>query len=166
MKKLLLLGLCLILFNACNLRVGNRQPDINYTWDISISPYYLKEYMKTIDSLYPTSQPITSEMVNFSENFIPVTDSVLGYKYVIEFYNLNNVKYLKRHYVDLASIYDFKKHKWIKDRDDLKNDELNKFKKFFIDSVLVKVVRKYQNKVPDSLLFVNPSKDITIKPLD
>ena len=62
-------------------------------------------------------------------------------------------------------IYDFKKNKWVKDRDELKNNELDKFRKFFKDSVLTKVVQRYQNQIPDSLLWVGKPSQIDIKPL-
>ncbi len=92
---------------SCYFNYGNRQPDINYRWDINISPYYVKEYMKTIDSFYSTSQPINSEIVNYPEDFIPVTDSSLRYKYLIEFSSFDKNKSIESHYIGLASIYDF-----------------------------------------------------------
>lgn len=155
-----------ILLNSCLYKAGNRQPDINYTWDINISPYYVKEYLKTLDSFYTNRDLITSEIVNYPENFIPVTDNLLGYKYVIGFYSLDSLSYRESHYIDLASIYDFKQKKWLKNRDELKNNELEKFRIFFKDSVLTKVVARYNNKVPDSLLFTGKSKNIEIKPLN
>jgi len=121
--------------------------------------------MKTIDSLYANRNLITSEIVNYSENFVPITDSVLGYKYVIEFSSYDSLSYIESHYIGLASVYDFKKGHWITDRDDLKNNELEKFKIFFKDSVLTKVVQRYKNEIPDSLLFIGKPDTITIKPL-
>ena len=121
--------------------------------------------MKTIDTFYANRMLITSEIVNYSENFIPVTDSALGYKYVIEFNSYDSISYLESNYIGLASIYDFKKGRWVTDRDNLKNYELEKFKTFFKDSVLTKVVQRFKDKVPDSLLFVGKPDTIIIKPL-
>ena len=121
--------------------------------------------MKTIDPFYANRMLITSEIVNYSENFIPVTDSLLGYKYVIEFQNLDSINYIENNNFGLASIYDFKKRHWVTDRDSLKNNELQKFKIFFRDSVLTKVVQRYKNEIPDSLLFVDKPDTITIEPL-
>jgi hypothetical protein len=110
--------------------------------------------MKTLDSFYANRETITSEIVNYPENFIPVTDSSLGLKFVIEYHSLDSLSYPKSSYFVLASIYDFKKAKWVKDRDSLQNGELDKFQRFFEDSILTKVVDRYRTKVPDSLVFV------------
>ena len=81
--------------------------------------------MLTLDSFYANSLDLTtSEIVNFPESFIPIIDSLLGYKYVIEFHSLDSATYIEEHYISLASIYDFKKGKWVKDQDELKNNEL------------------------------------------
>jgi hypothetical protein len=152
-------------FYSCLYKAGNRQPDINYDWEVNVSPYYIKKYMKTIDTFYANRMLITSEIVNYSENFVPVTDSVLGYKYVIEFDSYDSVGYIESPYISLASLYDFKKKHWVTDRDNLKNDELEKFQSFFKDSVLTKVVKRYKNKMPDSLLFISKPDTIIIKPL-
>lgn len=165
MKNSLLIFIIFSSFISCIYKAGNRQPDINFDWEVNISPYYIKDYMKTIDTFYANRILITSEIVNYSENFIPVTDSVLGYKYVIEFNNMDSIKSLELNYFGLASIYDFKKGHWVTDRDSLKNEELEKFKIFFRDSVLTKVVQRYKNEIPDSLLFVGKPDTITIKPL-
>lgn len=128
--------------------------------------------MKTLDTFYSNNRMInamdeltTSEMANFPQDFIPVTDSLLGYKYVIEFHNFDSIRSIENHYIDLASIYDFKQQKWITDQDELKNNELEKFRIFFKDSVLTKVINRYKNKIPDSLLFVGKSRIAEIKPL-
>jgi hypothetical protein len=165
MKNIASLVICFLVFYSCIYKAGNRQPDINYNWEVNVSPYYVKKYMKTIDPFYANRMLITSEIVNFPENFIPVTDSILGYKYVIEFHALDSINYIKNNDFGLASIYDFKKGKWVTDRDSLKNDELGKFRKFFKDSVLTKVVLRYKNKIPDSLLFIGKPDTIIIKPL-
>ena len=119
--------------------------------------------MKGLDSFYSNRMPITSEIVNFPENFIPVTDSLLGYKYIIEFHNLDSISYIESHYFNLTSIYDFKKGYWITNKDSLKNGELKNFELFFKNTVLTKVVQRYKNKIPDSLLFVGKSDAIEIK---
>ena len=165
MRKFVFLFIFISTFYSCLYKAGNRQPDINFDWKVNVSPFYIKDYMKTIDTSYANRVLITSEIVNYSENFIPVTDSVLGYKYVIEFNNMDSLKSLDLNYFGLASIYDFKKGHWVRDRDSLKNNELQNFKLFFKDSVLTKVVQQYKNKIPDSLLFVGRPDTITIKPV-
>lgn len=164
MKGYIILALlCYLFFNSCIYKAGNRQPDINHLFDINISPFYVKKYMKTIDPLYANRTVITSEIVNYSENFIPVTDSVFGYKYVIEFHNLDSISYIESHYINLASVYDFNKGVWIKDSDSISAQRIEVFKSFFKDSVLKKVVQSYQNKVPDSLLFIGKPDEIVVK---
>lgn len=165
MKNSLLIFIIFSSFFSCIYKAGNRQPDINYNWETNVSLYFVKKYMKTIDPFYANRMLITSEIVNYSENFIPVTDSLLGYKYVIEFQNLDSINYIENNNFGLASIYDFKKRHWVTDRDSLKNNELQKFKIFFRDSVLTKVVQRYKNEIPDSLLFVDKPDTITIEPL-
>lgn len=155
-----------LLFCSCIYKAGNRKSDINYDWEINISPYYVKKYMKNLDSCYANRMIITSEIVNYSDNFIPVTDSILGYKYVIEFNNMDSLKSLELNYFGLASIYDFKKRSWIKERDSLKNNQLENFRIFFKNNVLTKTVQQYKNKIPDSLLFIGKQNIITIKPLE
>ncbi len=154
-----------LLFYSCLYKAGNRQPDINQSYDVSISPFYIKKYMKNLDSFYANRMLITSEIVNYPNDFIPVTDSLLGFKYVIGFDDFDSIKSIDRHYLDLTSIYDFKKKRWVTDRDSLTNGELEKFKLFFRDSVLAKTVQYYKNKIPDSLLFVEKSRLIAITPL-
>jgi hypothetical protein len=164
MKRSAFFACIVSLFYSCLYKAGNRQSDINYKWDINISPYYVKKYMKTVDSFYASRGLITSEIVNYSENFIPITDSVCGYKYVIGFVSYDSLSYVKSHYIDLVSIYDFKKGHWVKEIDSLKNDELGKFRVFFRDTVLAKVVKQYEGKIPDSLLFIGKPDTVFIKP--
>jgi hypothetical protein len=164
-KNITLVLFCCLLLFSCLYKAGNRKPDINFTWDVNISPYYVKKYLKTIDPLYATKIPTTAEMDNYPENFVSVINKALGYKYVIGFYSLDSISYIESHYFDLASLYDFKKEEWIKDRDSLKNNELEKFRLFFKDSILTKVVRLYKNKIPDSLLFIGRPDTIILKPL-
>lgn len=150
---------------SCIYKSGNRQPDVNRRYDVSISPFYIKKYMKGLDSFYANRLLITSEIVNYPDNFVPITDSMNGYKYVIEFHSLDSVTYLDSHYINLASVYDFKKKSWIKDEDSLSNIEYEMFKKFFKDSVLEKTVSKFMGAVQDSLLFVDKSHLVEIKEL-
>lgn len=164
MSKVFLVVILLVSFFSCNYvyKAGNRYPDINQRYDVGISPYYIKKYMKKLDFFYANNMVMTSEMVNFPDNFIPVTDSLNGYKFVIEFHSLDSLSYVKEHYLALASLYDFKKRKWIKDRDSLNNGELEKFKMFFKDSVMNKVVQEYKGKVVDTILFVKNTHLIDI----
>lgn len=165
MKSIYFFIIYIITFGSCIYKAGNRQADINYDYEVTVSPFYIKKYMKTLDSLYPNRPLITSEIVNFPENFIPVTDSIRGYKYVIEFNGMDSLQSVKLNYFGLASIYDFKKEKWITERDSLKNNELENFRLFFKDSVLKRVIHQYQNKIPDSLLFTVRTDTIGLKPL-
>jgi hypothetical protein len=157
--------LIFLLFASCIYKAGNRHSDINYLWESSVSPYYIKKYMKTIDSFYVNRGTITSEVVNYPENYIPVTDSVLRLKYVIGFNNVDSLKSLSLNTFTLASIFDFKKGKWVTSIDSLTHNELNEFKKFFQDSVIAKTVELFKNKLPDSLLYVGSVKVIELKPV-
>lgn len=121
--------------------------------------------MRTIDPFYANRMLITSEIVNYPETFIPVTDSAAGFKYVIEFNNMDSLASLQLNYFNLSSLYDFHKQKWVKSRDSLKNKELDKFNAFFKDSVLIKVVERYKNKIPDNLLFIDKPDTLVLKPL-
>jgi hypothetical protein len=159
------MSLSILLLASCIYKAGNRHSDINYLWNSTVSPYYIRKYMRTIDSSYGNRGTITSEVVNYPENFIPVTDSVLGFKYVIEFNGMDSLNSLSLNYFGLASIYDLKKGKWITSMDSLTHNELNKFKIFFEDSVMVKTVRSFKNNVPDSLLYVGTIKVIRLMPL-
>lgn len=157
--------LLIFLLHSCIYKAGNRSQDINYAWETNISPYYIKKYMRTIDPFYANRMLITSEIVNYPETFIPVTDSAAGFKYVIEFNNMDSLASLQLNYFNLSSLYDFHKQKWVKSRDSLKNKELDKFNAFFKDSVLIKVVERYKNKIPDNLLFIDKPDTLVLKPL-
>jgi hypothetical protein len=150
---------------SCIYKAGNRQPDINQGYDVSISPFYIKKYMRSLDSFYMNRNLITSEVVNYPEDFIPITDSTNGYKYIIEFDNFDSLKSINRHYINLASIYDFKRQKWIKDIGNLKESEWESFKDFFKNSILNMTVNRYKGHVPDSFLFIDKSQVISIKEL-
>jgi len=89
----------------------------------------------------------------------------LGFKYVIEFNGMDSLNSLSLNYLGLASIYDFKKGKWITSMDSLTHNELNKFKIFFEDSVMAKTVRVFKSDVPDSLLYAGTIKVIRLTPL-
>jgi len=133
MSKYILVTLGLVSFSlfSCNYKIARRNSDINYNFFINISPFYVKKFMKSVDTLYMNQDIITSEIINYPENFIPVTDSENGYKYVIEIDDLDSLQARKANYLSMASLYDFKKHEWITDRDSLTNHELDKFEIFF-----------------------------------
>ncbi|MBC7510995.1 MAG: hypothetical protein H7320_19955 [Ferruginibacter sp.] len=163
-------GMVLLIYSCCFLysciyKAGNRFPDIDYRFRTSVNTLYIEKFLKYKWSKNIYESPLTSELINYPKDFIPITDSVLGFKYVIEDRvsedSINNEGYG----LTLASIYDFKKGHWVTDRDSLKNGELEKFELFFKDSVLAKVVQQYKNKIPDSLLFIDKPGAIEIKPL-
>jgi hypothetical protein len=107
----LIFFLIILCFSICSClyKAGNRQPDINLTWRSSISPYYIKAYMKNLDSFSTNRGTVTSEIVNFPENFIPVTDSSLGLKFVIEFHSLDSLSYRESNYFAWQAFTIFKK---------------------------------------------------------
>jgi hypothetical protein len=119
--------------------------------------------MKSVDTLYMNQDIITSEIINYPENFIPVTDSENGYKYVIEIDDLDSLQARKANYLSMASLYDFKKHEWITDRDSLTNHELDKFEIFFKKDVLQKTIDKYKKETPDSLLYIKKSDPVKME---
>ena len=162
MRYISLFIFCLI-FYSCLYKAGNRFPDIDYRFKVSINTFYVEKYLKIKWAKNVYESPLTSELINYPKDFIPITDSILAYKFVIEDRvsedSLNNDGYG----LSLASIYDFNKNNWVTDRDSLKNRELEKFQIFFKDSVLTKVVERYKGKIADSLLFVGKHDSIFIK---
>jgi hypothetical protein len=151
--------------SSCLYKAGNRQPDVNYRWNSSVSPYYIKKYLAGLDSSYANRAIITSEIVNFPENFIPITDSANALKFVIEFSSLDSVRYLRENVLTLSSIYDFKKMRWVLDRDSLQDNELGKFKRFMEATVMPSVLGKYQGRIQDSFLFIDHSRSVSLTPL-
>jgi hypothetical protein len=162
-KKLVTIGLVTFFLFSCNYKIARRNSDINYHFFINISPFYVKKYMKSIDTLYMNRNIITSEIINYPENFIPVTDSENGYKYVIAIDYLDSIQARKANYISMASLYDFKKQEWITDRDSLTNHELDKFENFFKKNVLQKTIDEYEKKVPDSLLYIKKSDSMRLE---
>lgn len=151
-----------LLFTSCIYKAGNRHSNINYRWKSTVSPYYIAKYMKTIDTFHANREIVNSEIVNFPETFVPVTDSTSGLKYVIEFNNMDSLKSLTMNDLDLESIYDFNRKEWITSQDSLKGNELARFKEFFEDSVMARTVQAFRGKVADTLLFVGGAKAVKL----
>ena len=116
---------------------------------------------KWIKSVYES--PVNSELVNYPNDFVPLTDSLNELKYVVELRVSGDSAKNDGWGLILSSIYDFKKRQWIVERDSLANGEFEKFKTFFKDSVLTKVIKEYKNKIPDSLLFIDNPDNIIFK---
>ena len=161
--KFLIIGSAL--FYSCLYKAGNRQPDLNISIPVNINTFYVDNYLrqKWMKPIYES--PLNSELVNYPQDFVPLTDSFNELKYVIELRVSADSLKNNGWGLILSSIYDFKKRYWITSKDSLKNDELEKFKRFFTDSVLRKTVQQYKNNIPDSLLFIDKIDTITIKPL-
>ena len=151
-----------ILTNSCNYKAGNRQPDLNFSIPISINSYYVDSYLRETHMKSHYDSPLNSELVNYPNDFIPLTDSLNKLKYVIELRVSADSARNDGGGIILSSIYSFEKRAWITDRDSLQNDILNKFKTFFTDSILLKTVIHYK-KIPYSLLFIDNSPEVRIK---
>ena len=156
----------LLMFPSCLYKAGNRQSDLDYRIPININTFYVEKYIRQhwVKDIYET--PVNSELVNYPHDFAPLTDSLNKLTYVVELRvsedSLKNTGWG----LSLSSIFDLKKRKWITVRDSLKNNEFEKFKIFFRDSVLMEVVNEYKNKMPDSLLFLEHLDTIIYKPAD
>ena len=167
--KICLFGLLYMTpFVSCIRLAGNRQPDLNYNVHVSINTFFVGRYLESnfMKDIY--ENPLNSELVNYPHDFIPVTDSVRGLKYVFEIRitkndSLNNSGWD----LGLNSIYDFKKQNWITERDLMKPKDLELFKNFLIDSILQKTVNYYKGTIPDSILYVGkPPYSINIKAME
>ncbi|MDF2191688.1 hypothetical protein [Paraflavitalea sp. CAU 1676] len=165
MKNVLCFLGTLVIMTSCLYKAGNRIPDVSKVYRVSVSPFYIKMYLKGLDTLYTNRDLITSEIVNFPENFVPVTDTAHGYKFVIEIDSFDSLTSLEENYIALASLYDFKKGMWVRDQDSLQHGELDRFKVFFRDSVLANTVKAYVGSVPDSILYVDSSRQLKIEAL-
>ena len=154
-----------LLFTSCLYKAGNRQPDLNYRIPLNINSFYVEKYLKQrwMKNIYES--PLNSELVNYPEDFIPITDSIKGIKYVIEDRVSENILNNNGWGLSLSSLYDFNKKQWVTDRDSLSKNDLENFKAFFKDSILVNVVHRYIGTIPDSLLFIEGSNIIKIKEL-
>ena len=152
-----------IILYSCLYKAGNRQADLNFSVPININTFYVDNYLrqKWIKSVYES--PVNSELVNYPNEFVPLTDSLNELKYVVELRVSGDSAKNDGWGLILSSIYDFKKRQWIVERDSLANGEFEKFKTFFKDSVLTKVIKEYKNKIPDSLLFIDNPDNIIFK---
>lgn len=173
MKKNKLKGISLIIFLAtqsCNHTVdhfaGNRNADLDFRLTTNVSGHYIKKYMISLDPKYFNHGPKNSESEVYFENFIPITDTVIGYKYLLEFENLDDTSYVKYGGVSLASIYDFRKNEWITNKDSLAPNTFENFRSFFIRAVLKKVIQKFKDSIPLNLLFKNKYDSIILRQED
>lgn len=166
-------GIALFILNviqSCNHSfdhfAGNRKPDIDFRLSTNISGYYIKKYMISLDTQYFNHGPKNAEAEVYFENFIPITDSTLKYKYLLEFENLDDTAYIKYGGLSLASIYDFNKRQWLTNPDSLAPNAFENFQSFFKENVLEKVIQQYKDSVPLNLLFKNKSDSIILRKLD
>ena len=165
-KKIVFVVFYMMLFGSCRF-AGNRQPDLNYNMRVSINAFYVEKYLEYNFMKEIYENPLNSELVNYPHSFIPVTDSVNGFKYVFELsLSLDSTKNSGWD-LGLNSIYDFKKQDWITDRDLVKPKDLELFKTFLRDSILQKTINFYRGTIPDSLLFVGkPPYSVSIKAME
>jgi len=155
----------LSVFSSCIYQAGNRQSDLNISIPISINSFYVDSYLREMRMKPNYESPLNSELVNYPNDFIPLTDSLNKLKYVLELRVSGDSLRNDGWGLILSSIYSFEKGIWITNRDSLQDKILNKFETFFTDSVLIKTVQHYKNKIPDSLLFIDKSKEVKIKEL-
>lgn len=153
-----------LLLSSCLYKAGNRQSDLNLSIPISVNTFYVDNYLRQKWMKTNYESPLNSELVNYPQDFVPLTNTLNGLKYVIELRVSGDSSKNNGWGLILSSIYDLKKKKWITSRDSLTNGELEKFKLFFRDSILEKAVERYKNKIPDSLLFIGKPDTIIFKP--
>ena len=153
----------LLPFASCLYKAGNRQPDLNYRVPININTFYVEKFIRQHWEKDIYQNPLNSELVNYPHDFVPLTDSLNKFTYVMELRVSEDSLKNDGWGLSLNSIYDFKKQKWLTSRDSLKNSELEKFKLFFRDNILIDVIRQYKNKLPDSLLFLGKPDIIVFK---
>ena len=166
-KKIFVFLFCAIVFTNCIRLAGNRQPDLNYIMFVSINTFFVEKYLESNYMKEVYENPLNSELVNYPHDFIPITDSVQGLKYVIELRIPGDSLKNEGWGIHLNSMYDFKKQDWITDRDLVKPKDLELFKTFLRDSILQKTVNYYRGTIPDSLLFVGkPPYSVTIKAME
>ena len=165
-KKIVFAVFYMMVFGSCRF-AGNRRPDLNYNMRVSINAFYVEKYLESnfMKDIY--ENPLNSELVNFPHDFVPITDSLKGFKYVIELRASADSSKNTGWGLKLNSMYDFKKQDWITDRDLVKPKDLELFKTFLRDSILQKTVNYYRGTIPDSLLFVGkPPYSVTIKAME
>ncbi len=155
----------LFLISSCLYKAGNRQPDLNYSIPINLNTFYVDTYLRQNWMKDRYEGPVNSELLNNPKDFVPLTDSLNHLKYVIELRVSGDSLKNNGWGLILNSIFDFKKQKWLLNRDSLNNNELEKFKIFFRDTVLLKVARLYKNKLPDSLLFLGKPDIVEFLPI-
>lgn len=154
-----------IFFCSCLYKAGNRKSDLNISVPTSINTFYIDNYLRERWMKAAYKSPLNSELVNYPKDFVPLTDSLNKLKYVIELRVSGDSLHNNGWGLILSSIYSFEKKNWINDRDSLLNKELDNFKLFFKDSVLIKTVEYYRNKIPDSILFIGNLNEIKIREL-
>lgn len=157
--------LSVVIFYSCIYNAGNRQSDLNISIPVSINTFYVDNYLRQRWMKTTYVSPLNSELINYPRDFVPLTDSLNKLKYVIELRVSGDSIHNNGWGLILSSIYSFKKETWITDKDSLQNNELDKFKLFFRDSVLINTVEHYRNKIPDSVIFIGKSNEIKIKEL-
>jgi hypothetical protein len=164
MKRLIVIIISVI-FYSCLYKAGNRQSDLNISIPVNVNTYYVVSYLrlKWMKPIYES--PLNSELVNYPQDFVPLTDSINNLKYVVELRVSGDSSKNNGWGLILSSIYDFKKKNWITNKDSLKNGEIEKFNMFFKDTILIKTAQHYKNKIPDSLLFIGKPDTVFIKPL-
>ena len=166
-KKVVFISIQAVVITSCIKFAGNRQPDLNYNLRVSINAFYVERYLtaRFMKDIY--ENPLNSELVNYPHNFIPVTDSIDGYKYVFELSGSLDSTRNSGWDLGLNSIYDFKKQDWITERDLMKPKDLEIFKIFLRDSILQKTVNYYKGTIPDSILYVGkPPYSVNIKAME
>ena len=153
----------LLIFSSCLYKAGNRQADLNISIPVNINTFYVDSYLrqKWMKTIYES--PVNSELVNYPNDFVPLTDSLNELKYVVELRVSGDSSKNDGWGLILNSIYDFKKRHWIIERDSITNGELEKFKTFFKDTILTKVINDYKDKIPESLLFIDKRDTIFFK---
>jgi hypothetical protein len=152
--------LVFFLMQGCLYKAGNRSPDLAYIYKTGINPYYIKEYLTQLDTSYQSNNLDNSEISNYPNKFVPIIDSILGKKYVIEFTDADSLVSRRLNYITLSSMYDLQTKKWIYSRDEVDQKDLKNFKVFFKKMVLIKTSERFKHIVPDSLLFVSQSDSL------
>jgi hypothetical protein len=152
---------------SCVRLAGNRQLDLNYKVYVSVNTFFVQKYLESNFMKEIYESPLNSELVNYPHDFIPITDTLRGFKYVIEMRVPGDSLQNEGWGLHLNSMYDFKKQDWITERDLVKPKDLELFKTFLRDSILQKTVNYYKGTIPDSILYVGkPPYSINIKAME
>lgn len=162
--KVVVFIISIITIQGCIYEAGNRRSDLNISLPLSINAFYVESYLRNECMNLPYNTPLNSELINYPQDFVPLTDSTNKLKYVIELRvgvdSLGNNGWG----LILSSVYSFENNIWISNRKNLLDNDLQKFYKFFRDSVMVKTVDLYRDKISDSVLFIDENIQIKIKP--